>query len=72
MEVAFSLLGAVLGLITLLLAYIWRSNGQLHREMMGLLREIMAGLERINQGQERIAEALTVQSRILERIEARL
>lgn len=69
MEIAFAMLGVGLTLLGIVLAYIWKSNGELQAKMM-------AALERIEVGQEKgfkiLAEMLMNQTKILERIEGKI
>jgi phage shock protein A len=76
MEIAIGLIGVSLTILGLISAYIWKSNGQLQRDMMEALERIEQGQERgfkaLAEGQERIAQMLLNQTKILERIERRI
>lgn len=60
---------AILGII---LAYIWRSNGQMQRYMVRMLETMSEGQKEIAAGQKEIAQMLFNQTKILERMEARM
>lgn len=58
-------MGIAITFLGIILAYIWRSNGKLQRSMM-------EALLRIEEGQKDIAQMLLNQTKILERIEAKI
>ena len=65
MEIAFTMLGIGLTVLGLVLAYIWKSNGELQAKMMINQKSMMTALERITQ-------MLENQTKILEKIEGKL
>ncbi|MFQ6091169.1 MAG: hypothetical protein ACE5OR_00550 [bacterium] len=69
MEICLALLG-------LIFAYIWRANGEIQKVMIEALERIEEGQKEIAQGQREgfktLCEMLLNQTKILEKIEARM
>ena len=76
MEIAFTILGVGLTVLGLVMAYIWKSNGELQAKMMTALEQIEKGQERMQEliatSQGKLGEMLMNQTKILERIEGKL
>ena len=72
-------MGVAIAILGIILAYIWRSNGQMQSYMVRMLetmsegqKEIAAGEKEIAAGQKEIAQMLFNQTKILERMEAKM
>lgn len=59
------ILGLCLTVISLIGAYLWKANAKLQKEMM-------QALERMGEGQKELGQMLLNQTKILEKIEAKI
>ncbi|MBU1262037.1 hypothetical protein KKG61_04265 [bacterium] len=66
------ILGLCLTVISLIGAYLWKANGNLQRTMMQALERIEEGQKEMSLGQREIAQMLFNQTKILEKIEAKI
>ncbi|MBU1261579.1 hypothetical protein KKH65_03605 [bacterium] len=70
------ILGLCLTVISLISVYLWKTNGKLQRTMMQALERIEEGQKKgfavLEEGQKEIAQMLFNQTKILERIEAKI
>ena len=70
------ILGLCLTVISLISVYLWKTNGKLQRTMMQALERIEEGQKKgfavLEEGQREIAQMLFNQTKILERIEAKI
>ncbi len=77
------IMGLCLTILGLIFGYIWKSNGQLQKNMMMALERIEQGQEKLaqiveqgneklSQGQEKLAQMLLNQTKILEKIEGKI
>ncbi|MBU1599948.1 hypothetical protein KKG61_07600 [bacterium] len=70
------ILGLCLTVISLISVYLWKTNGKFQRTMMQALERIEEGQKKgftvLEEGQREIAQMLFNQTKILERIEAKI
>lgn len=70
------ILGLCLTVISLISVYLWKTNGKFQRTMMQALERIEEGQKKgfavLEEGQKEIAQMLFNQTKILERIEAKI